>query len=58
MNWILFILVIALVMAVIIMSELCRELENAHEKIGILEFEKREAYIRGCREGRKYHAEE
>lgn len=58
MEWVLFILVIALVIAIIIMSELCRELENVREKISILEFEKREAYIRGCREGRKCHADE
>lgn len=58
MNWIVFILFVWFVLSIIVMSELHKKIQDDEEKISVLEFEKREAYIRGCREGRKHHADE
>lgn len=55
---IILVLFIWFILSIIAMSELHKKIQDDEEKISMLEFEKREAYLRGCQEGRKYHADE
>lgn len=51
MGFLIIILGIVVIVSAFVNNWLTNELTNAHEKINILEFEKRQAYIRGVREG-------
>lgn len=51
MRMLCIILLIEIIVSMIWISELTNQLEDAKERISMLEFEKRQEYMRGVREG-------